>query len=892
MMDQQQSLTPMMRQYTALKETCPDAILFFRMGDFYEIFETDAQIAAPLLDIVLTSREKGDNQKAPFCGVPHHSAKNYWMKLLRHGYKVAIAEQVETPAEAKGIVKRQITKVISPGCIDDMDGLERDSPNYLMGFYEQPLSQKSAICLVDISTGEIRVGSLSSREELLRFVGLFRPRELLVRKFETQRITELLGEYIKKDPLLISSLPEGILRDPKEISLLLKEVFGVSHLKEKHESFGEEASHLTSALLHYLKNIHIPLSSFKTIRPLIEEERFCLYENVVCDLELFETARSRKTKGSLFSVINQTCTPMGARLLRFNLLRPFQSKERILKRHKQVEQLLALKEETLKALRQFFAQIADIQRLATRIAGKRITAEELSLLYKSLGHIERLSFDPLFKGLLDELKTKLANTQKLRDLLQSCLLEEGVLSLGLGHGIFKKGYDEILDNNLSLSAEGNHRVEDYQEKLKQETGISSLKIKPHKTFGLLIEITKSNLNKVPDYFIRRQTMVNNERFVTEELRELDDALSSCVEVSIQREAFLFDQLLENMQNFQVHLCELADQIADLDLVQSFAWLALKQHYVLPEIVDGRDLFLEKARHPVVEVMVGDHRFAPNDIELDMSSRCVLITGPNMGGKSTFMRQIAICALLSQIGSFVPAKKAVMPLFDQIYTRVGASDDLSQGLSTFMVEMSESAFILKRATAKSLIILDEVGRGTSTEDGLAIAKAIFSYLAKHIGPVCFFATHFHQMVKFCEQLPFVKLMQTQVVEKNGKICFTHKMIPGASGSSYGIEVADLAGLPKQVLEDAKFYLQESSSNETQPRLLNFSKEPSAAELLALEEPKEIKRENPFSDQVIEAIRSVNINRITPMKAINMLADFQEILSFAKRKQSDLFEYLDA
>lgn len=874
-----EKMTPMMRQYYELKAQTSGAILFFRMGDFYEIFADDAELIAPVLEIVLTSRDSGSKKRVPFCGVPHHSAKAYWLKLLKQGYKVAIADQVEDPALTKGLVKREIVRTLTPGCIDELEGLESDKPNYMMASYENPKDKSWAISLADISTGELRLGSVENIDALKSVVLSMKPKELLVRKFQKEFLESELSAAIEFDGLLIDTLPESVLRSKAEQTEILKEVFSIDDLKKDLSHKIEGGIEVVSGLLTYLKTLKASLSVFKKIVPLHDPETMNLSEIVIRDLELFETVQKRTVKGSLFHQINHTLSPMGARLMRWSLARPLLKKDAIEKRHEAISCLLGLGEEALENLRKNLKGCADLERLATRtLAGKSIPLELARMrdtLLKAKWIDENIiQMDKNLKEnpLLSSFKKGLLAYKKPLSLLERSILEHPQ-NLGEGSLVFKEGYNSDLDAKNHLAKNGQSKVSEYEKDLKTKTQINSLKIKKHKTFGLIIEVTKSNLSKVTDDFIRRQTMVNCERFVTTELKDLDELLTTAQEKSVMAESAQYFSLLEELSSHHDALVSVARFIALFDMLQSFAWLAVKFNYSRPEISEDETLDIRGSRHPVVENFVGKHKFTTNDIYMDAHQKQMLITGPNMAGKSTIMRQLAIIALIHQSGGFVPAESARIPLFDGVFSRVGASDNLSQGQSTFMVEMSEASEILRHATSKSLVILDEVGRGTSTEDGVAIASAIFESLSLKVNCWLMFSTHYHEMVRLANEIVTARAIQTQVIEENNKVEFTHRLIEGASGNSYGIEVAKIAGIPDDVIHKATEYLA-SHLKAKSTKVVAKEKEESNASVLP-----EKKVDNLTANQleVIERLQRINVNRLTPLQALNIMDDLKSSLS---------------
>ncbi len=888
-----QQLTPMVRQFYELKAKAEDAILFFRMGDFYEIFGDDAERVAPVLDLVLTSREKGDKTRLPFCGVPHHSARGYWLKLLRLGYRVAIADQMEDPAEAKGLVRRDIVQVMTPGCIDDLEGLEADLPNHLLAFHEVPSSGSCLLAALDTSTGEFRIGAIE-RGDLLSWMERLRPRECLTRKFLQDEVKSLLTGFPSLPALSFGILPEAILRDKDEQQRLLVEHFATSDLATMPCGDVTGGRELVAAVLLYLKSLHASTRQFLVIKPLHDPDRMLLDETVRRDLELFETARRREVDGSLFKEINATRTPMGARLLRHDLGQPFLREESIRLRQDAVASLLAAPHEALAAVQSQLKVCVDVDRLMTRVIARKAQPGDLlqirRCLQASLEIRQMFQAWPVSSPLLQTINLSLDAAKQPLDLLQSQLSEELALLGSLA--VFKPGWDAQFDSLTLLAREGASQIDAYEQKLRVETGINSLKIKEHKTYGLLIEVTKSNLSKVPSHFIRRQTMVNNERFATMELEELSESLATASEDAISREAELFAALLEQLAAAQAPLRELAAALALLDVLQSFASKARQSHYVRPELSRKGDLTLQACRHPVVERFVGQHAFMPNDVRLTRDKKQMLISGPNMAGKSTVMRQTALAAILHQIGSFVPATLARLPLFDRVFTRVGAADDLSRGQSTFMVEMAEAASILRQASEHSLVILDEVGRGTSTQDGLAIAAAILEYISENLRSYTLFATHYHELIPYSAHLPSVAIAQVEVLEEKQGIRFTHRLIEGASGSSFGVEVAKLAGIPPGIIEKAKRYLIQpetfvlAESKVKTRRSAAVSAQMAPLELGFEESAPLRKGELPSSiHSIVERLERVNVLKTTPMQALAILDELKGYLQ--QNAQGSLF-----
>jgi len=893
------AMTPMMRQFYELKSRALDSILFFRMGDFYEIFGDDAVDVAPKLELVLTSRERGDKQRIPFCGVPHHSAKNYWIKLLKMGYRVALADQIEKPDEAKGLVKRDIVQVFTPGCVDELEGLESDRPNYLFALHEDPKKRVWALVVVDVSTGEFRCGQASDPEQMIAMVAHFRPREILARQFILDEVKTWLAPYCQDQQLSFAALPEACLRDGVLQRNYLQKVFGDEDLAcfPCGEVTGGAA--LIAGVLAYLEALHASLQQFLTIQPLLAQDVMQLDETAIRDLELFETTRRRQAEGSLFRAINETLTPMGTRYLRSTLAAPLTCPEKIRQRQEGLEVLLA-QPSLLVDLRGRLRACPDLERLATRALSGKAYPMELSHLREVLRKAvdlgtclaaAQLSQTKQYQLMIESLDLA---TQPY-DLIERALVELPS-QLGTDLAVIRPEFDADFDSRRQFSQNGQLAIQAYEQRLRQQTGINSLKIKHHKTFGLLIEVTKTNLSKVPEEFVRRQTMVNNERFVTEDLMELDQKLSSATDLAFERELVIYQKILAELSQYKKAFKQIASGLAELDLLQSFAWKAQEDHYRAPKLARDDRLVIRGGRHPVVEAIVGSTQFTPNDVVMMEPVRHLLITGPNMAGKSTAMRQTAIIAILHQIGSYVPAQEAELPIFDRIFTRVGASDDLARGQSTFMVEMSETAHILRQASKRSLVILDEVGRGTSTQDGMAIASAILESLVLNKGCYTLFATHYHELVPLADRLPGLAKVQTEVLEERGQIRFTHRLIEGASGSSFGLEVAKLAGVPEFVIQRAEYFLNQDQSHlaERQPPLA-LPQNPSPQsdekalplELQGLSITTELELAvNSQNDHLLERLRKINIHKTTPLQALTILDQLKAMVE--RGEQPDLFE----
>ena len=774
-------MTPMLQQYFDLKKQCDDkTILFFRMGDFYEIFGNDALQVAPLLNIMITHRNK--EEKIPFCGVPHHSYRPYCRKLVDHGFKVAVAEQIASNNN-RGILRRQIVRIITPGLRDDLDSLDTDRPNYLASIYEEPRSKSCSLILADISTGELRLGQLINCQQAMSFIDNNNPQEILARLFQHDMLQK---RY--RDKITFSKMSETVITDTNERQRVLAGFLTSTILAR----FAEHEQINLAAFACYLQKNSQPLDNFLTVKPLFSEQEMSLGTNVVGDLEIFATLQTGSSKESLYATINNTLTPMGARLLRHSLLHPLTETNRLTKRQQRVAEFVTFGYSYLEELRLLLKGFPDLERLSNRLLSKRLTPEQLATIAESLVRssrfVKHLSLTEHCRQQLEELQT----------LLQRALLERPG-KLGLGIEVFRPEYNSTLGQHIELATHGEEKIVEYEQQLRKQTAIISLKIKRHKSFGLLIEVSRGSANKVPDYFTRRQTMVASERFVTEQLMELDALLANAVGKAIDCEAELYTTLVNQLVGYHRSLLQLSEAVANLDFIQNSAFTALRNDYCQPQL--GEQIDLKGCRHPVIESLLGRHAFVANDIGIDCQAKTMVITGPNMAGKSTIMRQVAIAAIMHQSGFFVPATQATLPIFDNIFTRIGASDNITAGQSTFMVEMTETSTILREASPTSLVIVDEIGRGTSTADGLALARAILENLAL-IRCYCIFSTHFHELLPATSEIDGIKNMQTEV-QQDGY--FSHRLLPGSCSRSFGIEVAERAGLPAKVIDNAKSFL---------------------------------------------------------------------------------------
>lgn len=796
-------LTPMMQQYLEVKEKCKDCILFFRLGDFYEMFFEDAETASKELELVLTGRECGLEKRAPMCGIPFHAANSYISRLVNKGYKIAICEQLEDPSATKGIVKRGIIKVVTPGTYTDSSFLEDSKNNYIMSLYINKERNLSALCFADISTGEFNCTDT--------------PYDLSV-------ILDEISKYDPKEILIQEDIDEEICRE-------IKERFNVSFTKLSEEFFIEDADktlsdqfsnfnkseynsvliNSCSGLLKYI--IDTQKTSLSHINELVYYsivDYLSIDGNSRRNLELTENLREKTKKGSLLWVMDKTSTAMGGRQLRKWIEQPLIDKNLIQKRLDSVEELLnnlSLHEDLKDALKEIY----DIERLVGKISSKSVNAKELVSLKNSIEKIPAIKniLSSFNSNLLSNMYTGLDELKDIYKILDEAILDNPSISVKEGN-LIKEGFNPEIDELKTAKAHGKEWIAALENNEREVTGIKSLKVGYNKVFGYYIEVTRTNLNSIPEgRYIRKQTLANAERFITPELKEMEDKILGAEEKLINLEYEVFIQIREKIEEEVDRMQITAKIIAELDCLSSLSTIALDNNYTKPEITNADELFIEDGRHPVVEKMIPSGNFVANDTHINTSEeQLLLITGPNMAGKSTFMRQVALITIMAQIGSFVPAKKAVISVCDKIFTRIGASDDLAAGKSTFMVEMWEVSNILRNATNKSLILLDEVGRGTSTYDGLSIAWSVIEYICSNNKLKCktLFATHYHELTKLEGILSGVRNYSVSVKEIGSDIVFLRKIIRGGADQSYGIEVAKLAGLPQEVINRAKDILQ--------------------------------------------------------------------------------------
>ncbi|WP_374719394.1 DNA mismatch repair protein MutS [Parageobacillus toebii] len=855
--------TPMIQQYLDIKAQYPDAFLFFRLGDFYEMFFDDAIKAAQELEITLTSRDGGGEERVPMCGVPYHSAQGYIEQLISKGYKVAICEQVEDPKTAKGVVRREVVQLITPGTVMEGKGLLDKENNYLAtvtmfddGTY--------GFAYTDLSTGENRITLLASLDDVMNELYAIGTKEIVISSQFPEQYQQLLKE---RYDVTISYEDETVI--PEGFTSIV-EALQQDKLKT---TFGR--------LLHYIiRTQKRRLDHMQSVQVYQVDHYMKIDLYSKRNLELTETIRSKGRKGSLLWLLDETVTAMGGRLLKQWLDRPLLDRKQIERRLHMVETLIHHYFER-QELRERLREVYDVERLAGRVAYGNVNARDLIQLKKSLQQIPALK--DIVENLSDDeakqLADKLDPCSELVDLLERSIQENPPLSVKEGN-IIKDGYNETLDRYRDASRNGKAWIAQLESKERELTGIKSLKIGYNRVFGYYIEVTKPNLHLLPKgRYERKQTLANAERFITQELKEKEALILEAEEKSIELEYELFVDIRERVKQYIPRLQSLAKTISELDVLQSFATVSEERHYVKPQFSDNRELIIQAGRHPVVEKVLGAQTYVPNDCYMNKERELLLITGPNMSGKSTYMRQIALTAIMAQIGCFVPADKAVLPIFDQVFTRIGAADDLVSGQSTFMVEMLEARNAIVHATQNSLILFDEIGRGTSTYDGMALAQAIIEYIHDHIGAKTLFSTHYHELTDLEQSLAKLKNVHVRAVEENGKVVFLHKIEEGPADQSYGIHVAELAELPASLIQRAKEILAELEQQEQRKEQPSGKNEAVFEQLSMFAEEQSSKEESRLSKKekkALEALKSVNLLETTPLEALNKLYEIQKLL----------------
>ena len=854
-----EKMTPMMSQYLKTKEQYPDSILFYRLGDFYEMFFEDAVTASRELEITLTGKDCGMEERAPMCGVPFHSANLYISKLIQKGFKVAICEQVEDPKTAKGIVRREVVRVVTPGTLVDEALLDEKNNNYLAVVYTGDTGSGIAFC--DISTGEMYATQVTEPSSIVNEMARYEPAEILANGAAYQLCGRMIFDRFHvrvqdcDDSLFETEAPQKKVLDQ----------FGRKNLSELKLDQMPMAVIVVSAMLKYLEHTQKnQLTFLNTLNTYSVEQYMDLDLSTRRSLEITETMRDKAKRGSLLWVLDQTKTSMGARLLKQWMEKPLVNRIEINRRLYSVRELVdhpILRDDCIAVL----AGIYDISRIISRISLGSVTPRDFVSLKHSLLQLPELSYvlSQTQSAMLADLAKDFDLLEDVRDLLERGIMDEPPANLRDG-GVIKTGFHEEIDTLRRAMTEGKQWIAALESEEREQTGIKNLKVGFNKVFGYYIEVTKSNLKDVPPTYLRKQTLANCERYITPKLKELENTILGASERIVSLEAHVFEQIRDRAAQELPRLKKAAHIVSQTDVLCALAEVAAKNNYCMPEVTESGVLEIQDGRHPVVEKMLSNALFVPNDTQLNMDdSRMVILTGPNMAGKSTYMRQVALITLMAQIGSFVPARSAKIGVVDKIFTRVGASDDIASGQSTFMLEMTEVSNILQNATNRSLIILDEIGRGTSTFDGLSIAWAVAEYVLnkRRVGAKTLFATHYHELTQLEESLEGIKNYRIAVKKRGDDITFLRKIVRGGADDSYGIQVAALAGVPAEVIKNAKKILKAVESED-----------------IAQVRPKKQEEEEPimqldFADSarraLIEELKTMDVTTFTPIEAMNQL-----------------------
>lgn len=877
-----EQLTPMMKQYMATKEQYKDCILFYRLGDFYEMFFEDAITASRELEITLTGKNCGQEERAPMCGVPHHAVDGYLTKLVAKGYKVAICEQVEDPKLAKGIVKREVLRIVTPGTNLNTQALDETRNNYLMCIVY--MADKYGVSISDITTGDYFVTELDSARKLMDEITKFSPKEIIcnhsfyVSGMDIDDLKNRLG-------ITVYSL-ESWYFDDDLCKRSLMDHFKLNSLKGLGLADYDCGVIAAGAILQYLTETQkTSLANLTTLTPYVTGKYMIIDSSTRRNLELCETLREKQKRGSLLWVLDKTKTAMGARMLRSFIEQPLIDKTEINSRLDAIEELNqnAISREEI---REYLNPVYDLERLISKISYKSANPRDLIAFKSSLSmlpHIKYLLGD-FKKELLTDIYEQMDELNDLCDLIDTSIMDEPPITIKEG-GIIKEGCNEEIDKLRNAKTEGKTWLAELESKERDKTGIRNLKIKFNKVFGYYLEVTNSNKNLVPDYFTRKQTLANAERYITPELKELEDIILGAEDKLFALEYDLFNDVRDRIAAEVVRIQTTAKAVAKIDVFASLSLIAERNNYVRPVINEKGVIDIKEGRHPVVEKMISNDMFISNDTYLDNgSNRISIITGPNMAGKSTYMRQSALIVLMAQIGCFVPAASAKIGIVDRIFTRVGASDDLASGQSTFMVEMTEVANILRNATSNSLLILDEIGRGTSTFDGLSIAWAVVEHISnpKLLGAKTLFATHYHELTELEGKLSSVNNYCIAVKEKGDDIVFLRKIVKGGADKSYGIQVAKLAGVPETVIDRAKQLVEELSDADITAKAREIQAETGTKTKVKTKKYDQVDLEqmslfDTVSDQdILQELKEMDIGTLTPIDALNTIYRLQNKL----------------
>ena len=855
-------LTPMMRQYFEIKEQHPDCILFFRLGDFYEMFFEDAKIASKELDLTLTTRDRGKEkeEQTPMCGVPYHSCEGYIARLVAKGHKVAICEQMEDPATVKGLVKRDITRIVTPGTVTESSMLDESKNNYYACIFGE--NGVFGLCFCDISTGDFYATIARDQDQLLSELGRFAPSEALCGGEGVAQLPELLQTQLN----CCCTMGNDTMFDLEHTARAVTEQFGRT-LEALGLSEHPIAWRCVGALLRLLReNLKIHLFHLRDLEFYISGSFLALDLSARRNLELTETLRNGEKKGSLLWVLDKTRTSMGSRMLRSWLEKPLLSPKRINQRLEAVQQMTrstVLRQEVLELL----SGVSDLERVLARIVTGSANARDLVSFENGCRPLTELrAATGRFQGsLFAILQQEMDDLDDLREAIAAAIVDEPPFTVREG-GLIRPGYHAELDTLRDILNGGKGTLARIEAEEKEKTGIKNLRVGYNRVFGYYIEVAKGQVSLVPDSYIRKQTLANGERYITEELKRLEATILTAKEQAVALEFELFTALRTHLAAQAERIQRTARAVACLDVLANFAEIAVKYNYCRPEVDLSDEISIQEGRHPVVERMSKDSLFVPNDTLLDNNhNRCAILTGPNMAGKSTYMRQVALIVLMAQIGCFVPAKSARIGIVDRIFTRIGASDDLSGGKSTFMVEMSEVSDILRLATSRSLLILDEIGRGTSTFDGMAIARAVLEYAVdkKRIGAKTLFATHYHELTDIETELEGVKNYNIAVRKRGGDIVFLRKIVPGAADRSYGVEVAKLAGLPDKVVSRAR-------------ELLHDLETGAPVRTVTVAADDQISITSMENDALRRRLENLCLDTLTPIEAMNELFSLKKML----------------
>lgn len=843
-MTKKATYTPMMKHYLELKEQHEDAIIFYRLGDFYEMFFEDAKTASSELDLVLTGRNAGVEERVPMCGIPHHAAKGYIQRLIQKGYKVAIVEQLEDPALAKGLVKRDVIKIVTPGTIMDEVSDEKTTV-YIASLHDFQFGL--AVILCEMTTGELRAQLIDKHVMAIQKVLLGNNvREIVIQEKFDKKIVKMIEEM---QTITVSYHNDNALKE--EYRHLLN---GIEDDRVE-TAFGVLTNYLDETQKRNMAHLN-------AVEMVYENDFLQMDFSTKQNLELTSSLRSNSRSQTLWSFLDKCRSSMGSRLLKKWIEYPLVDTAMINRRLDAVEYLndnFITKDE----LREHLGFVYDMERLSARVAYGSANPRDILRLIKTLEHTPQI-FELFHDCSAYEEFQSIDPCRELYDMIEGAIIDNPPLTLKDG-GVFVESYNEELDQVREIGKNGKNWILELENKERERTGVKSLKIGYNRVFGYYIEVTKTNLDSIKDEFgyVRKQTLTNAERFITQELKDKEDAIVHAQERSIRLEAELFNHLLNQIKVYLPKLHDLSHALATIDALYALAEISSENGYTRPQFHTGHSIHMKEARHPILDRMMKTTRYVSNDLEMGEDNDILMITGPNMGGKSTYMRQTVFLVIMAQIGCFVPAKKAEMPIFDQIFTRIGASDDIMSGQSTFMVEMIEANNALQNATANSLILFDEIGRGTSTYDGMALAQAMIEYIMRNIKAKTLFSTHYHELTEMAEKNAGIRNVHVDVHEEDDKVTFLYRVLDGKADKSYGINVARLAHLPSSVLERAKQIL---DNLELQPNMVKEVKPPLV-----------IEKENPQHMQIINQVKQVDVNKMTPMEAMQFLYELKEKMS---------------